>query len=97
MLLCCYANFTEPMIRGVSVCNGNALITPLINELELYTIYRKKVKTWPFEKCIQLSIIFITYLVTNFLKGHTHIHSLYFPSDGKETFSQNQEGMLYFL
>ena len=51
---------------GGSTYNGNTLITPHTNAPELYTNTKIKIKDTPFEWCIKLFSILITYLVTDF-------------------------------
>ena len=64
------------MYEGDSICNEIALITPPTHGLKLYTIYGIKDQDLPFEWCIKLYSIVLTYLVTDFEKG-TLIYTVY--------------------
>ena len=65
---------THVKYEGDSICNEIALITPPSHGLELYT--GLNIKALPFERCIKLYSIILTYLVTDVEKG-TLIYTKY--------------------
>ena len=84
-------------IRGDSICNEIALITPPTHGLELYTIYGIKDQGFTFWM-VHKTLFYHSYLSSDRLwKKYTNIHCIYFHPDWKEIFQQSKEGTLYFL